>query len=160
VLGGGIGSKVAADEIKAWCPTIAKRIMRSAARRLALDQGERYSEEWSSDLAQIPGAVSKVIYALDLHRAALGINRNQRRLRRQEERKMQGFETLATRLVLFPLFFCAKVSRVCELRLSKQPATHRPIDIMRASDIKEMIIRPWEHDEILTNLIRDRGYAD
>jgi hypothetical protein len=87
ILTGGIGSKILADEIKAWCPAIAHRIVNRAAQRLALDIRERYEEEWTSNLAQIPGSVSQVLFAIDLYRAAFAINTFIRKSQRLQKEK-------------------------------------------------------------------------
>jgi hypothetical protein len=154
----GVGSKIVADEIKAWCPTITARIVRSAAQRLFPDQRERYVEEWTSDLAQVPGSVSKVLFALDLHRAAFGINLNLRRSRRLQVQKMGNELLLAIeRSALLSAFVVTKVY----VRLRPLPTGARPLDVVQLSRLKkEMTARPWKHDDLLAEVMKDLGYTD
>lgn len=68
-----ITAKLAAEEIKAWLPRLTRWLLDRAIRRLPENERARYTEEWESDLLNIPGDLSRVIYAIDLARAASGI---------------------------------------------------------------------------------------
>ena len=65
-----IFAKVFADEVNAWLPSLSKRLLSQAVRRLPDDSKARYEEEWESDLSDIPGALSKAMFALGLLLAA------------------------------------------------------------------------------------------
>ena len=71
----GIFKTIAVDEFKAWTPRLSDLLMHSAVRRLPPEQQERYAEEWKSAIADIPGWIGKLIFALDLHRASFGMHR-------------------------------------------------------------------------------------
>jgi len=73
-LAASVVSRVVADEVKACCPSLAEFIMNDAIMCLRAEARERYREEWASDLAHIPGNLRKIIFALDLYRAAISIN--------------------------------------------------------------------------------------
>lgn len=62
--------KLAADEFKAWTPSIVCRLISLAVRLLPEGERARWQEEWHSHIADIPGEVSKVICALSLLVAA------------------------------------------------------------------------------------------
>lgn len=42
---------LAADEIRAWMPYLARRLVRSAARRLPVDMRARFEGDWSAEIA-------------------------------------------------------------------------------------------------------------
>jgi lipopolysaccharide/colanic/teichoic acid biosynthesis glycosyltransferase len=67
-------SRFAADELNSWTPVIVKRLKDIAVQKLPPSQRERFAEEWSSDLLEIPGSISRLIYSLGLLRAARTIN--------------------------------------------------------------------------------------
>jgi sugar transferase EpsL len=52
------------DEIKAWIPRVCQALVETAVRRLPQEHQQRYTEEWSGHLEEVPGAVSKLIVAL------------------------------------------------------------------------------------------------
>ncbi len=62
-----------ADEIKAWCCWLHKRIRRRAVAKLPAEYKERYDEEWESGLEEIPGELFKLIYSIGLLSASVGI---------------------------------------------------------------------------------------
>jgi len=66
----GIVSRVVAEELKAWSPTIVTKFTAIAVGRLPVEQRERFAEEWESHLNAIPGDLSKIVFAFDLIRAA------------------------------------------------------------------------------------------
>jgi hypothetical protein len=63
------------EEVKAWSPVLIKRFTLSAVKRLPAEEQERYAEEWTAAVADIPGNIGKFLFALDLHRASLSIRR-------------------------------------------------------------------------------------
>jgi hypothetical protein len=158
ILGGSVGSKIVADEIKAWCPAIAERIMRAAAQRLAPDQRERYNEEWASDLANVPGAVSRLIFALDLHRAAFGINRSLRKSRSFQLQKMGEEADLPIGLERLALISAFLASKIYKGFVKPPKNVLRPMDVIRLSDLKMLIIRPQMFDEIMHERMKGLGY--
>lgn len=65
---------LASDEIKQWLPWLAIWLKDRAVRRLPLRHHARYDEEWAAGLEEVPGNISKVLYALSLLRGASRIN--------------------------------------------------------------------------------------
>jgi len=63
-----IFGKLLADEVKAWRPKICDAMIKCAASQLLPFQRERYIEQWSCDLEEIPGDLFKLYFALDLIR--------------------------------------------------------------------------------------------
>ena len=61
----GIVASVIAAEVYMWLPALALWIVRCTASRLPR-MSDRYREEWTADLADIPGHVMKLLYAVDL----------------------------------------------------------------------------------------------
>jgi lipopolysaccharide/colanic/teichoic acid biosynthesis glycosyltransferase len=57
-------SKLLSDEFKAWAPSITKCIVKIAVRQLSTDKRDRFAEEWSSHVDEIPGDISKLVVAL------------------------------------------------------------------------------------------------
>ena len=72
-IGSGILVKVVADEFKAWNPKLTGYLVKRAVRRLPLLERERYEEEWTANLDDVPGDLSKMLYAMSLQRAAFRI---------------------------------------------------------------------------------------
>ena len=66
---------VFAEEWKAWTPRLTQKLMRGAVKSLPPEKQERYLEEWTADLADTPGFLLKVLFALDLYRASFLISR-------------------------------------------------------------------------------------
>jgi Bacterial sugar transferase len=64
----GILTRLVTDEVNAWLPALAQRLVRYNAAKLPPDLEPRLLEEWQADLAQIPGNVSKFLFAFDLAR--------------------------------------------------------------------------------------------
>jgi hypothetical protein len=69
-----VAAKVSADEINAWLPWLVRRLVAFAVRLLPEDQRERYSEEWSSHVIEVPGRIGKIVAAAGLVLASLRIN--------------------------------------------------------------------------------------
>ena len=63
-------SKLLTDEIKAWSPRMAQRLIRYAASRLPEHLHVRYQEEWASYVGDTPGDVGKLVAAAGLLFAA------------------------------------------------------------------------------------------
>ncbi len=61
---------VLADEFKAWLPWIAGRMTRRAVSGLPKHLQSRYSEEWHSHLAEVPGVIGKLVAAVGFLRAS------------------------------------------------------------------------------------------
>jgi hypothetical protein len=66
-------SKVLADELKAWRPYLVKKLIGFAVSRLREKQRERYNEEWSSYVEEMPGEIGRVLAAIGLVVAAVRI---------------------------------------------------------------------------------------
>lgn len=65
-----------AGEVSPW---LAERVLRWGARRLrAPEKVERYTEEWLADLEQVPGKLTKLLYACGV--VAFGVVRLRSRL--------------------------------------------------------------------------------
>jgi division/cell wall cluster transcriptional repressor MraZ len=56
-------ARLLADEFKAWSPKLTGFVVRFAVGRLPKQQRERYSEEWSAHINDIPGEVGKLCAA-------------------------------------------------------------------------------------------------
>jgi MraZ protein len=57
-------ARLFADEFKAWNPKISGFIVRYAVSRLPKQERERYSEEWSAHINDVPGEVGKLCAAV------------------------------------------------------------------------------------------------
>jgi hypothetical protein len=67
-------SKLLADEFKAWAPTIVSSIIAVAVSALPPAQRDRAAEEWTSHVNELPGDLSRVVFACGCVVAALKIN--------------------------------------------------------------------------------------
>jgi lipopolysaccharide/colanic/teichoic acid biosynthesis glycosyltransferase len=63
-------SRMIADDFKAWAPWIVRYLIRRAVRRLHKNQRERFAEEWSSHVNEIPGEIGKLLVAFGFLRAS------------------------------------------------------------------------------------------
>lgn len=63
ILGAAV-SRLMADEFKAWVPWIIQHLIDWAVSTLPEDKRERFAEEWSSHVNEIPGDVGKLTVAL------------------------------------------------------------------------------------------------
>ena len=63
-------AKILADEFKAWCPAMLASIVALAVRILPQHERDRYSEEWSDYLAEVPGDLGKIVTAFGFVLAA------------------------------------------------------------------------------------------
>jgi Bacterial sugar transferase len=59
-----IATKLFGDELKAWVPWLAERLLRSAAKRLPEGHKERFTEEWASHVDEVPGNIGKLATAV------------------------------------------------------------------------------------------------
>ena len=66
-------SRQLADEFKAWTPWLIRKLVAFAVRRLPADRQERYSEEWTSYIEEIPGEIGKILAALTLPLGAMAM---------------------------------------------------------------------------------------
>lgn len=69
---------LAKDEVKAWIPRLTRWVLAKATGRLPADYRSRYEEEWLSDIEDLPGEISRLLYSVGLMRAAWAINRADR----------------------------------------------------------------------------------
>ena len=67
-------AKLLADEYKAWSPTLNSYILAVAARMVPIEQRERFSEESSSHLNDLPGDLSRTAFAVNCLFAAIRID--------------------------------------------------------------------------------------
>jgi hypothetical protein len=70
--------KLIGKEIEAWLPKAAPCLLRYAVSKMPTNEQERYLEEWAYELNNIPGEISKVLYAVGLVQAAWGISSSTR----------------------------------------------------------------------------------
>jgi hypothetical protein len=66
--------KLICKEIEAWLPQAGRKLLKLAVSKLPAHERSRYAEEWSADLANIPGDLSRALFALGLLKAAWGIH--------------------------------------------------------------------------------------
>lgn len=55
-----------ADDLRAWCPSLANGLIDLAVRRLPQDLRERYAEEWQAHIAETPGEIGKLVCAIGI----------------------------------------------------------------------------------------------
>lgn len=110
----GVLAQVVGDELKAMLPRIAMGVLGLAVRMLPNEKAARYGEEWAAHLADIPGGLSKVFFAVDLIRAAvvLELGRGWRAF------LAWGGSRLAPRLVGVVVVFYVALFRVRQIVLS------------------------------------------
>jgi len=63
-------SQQMADEFKAWTPWLTRRLIDRSVSKLPAELQERYREEWSSDVQDVPGQIGKLVFAAGFIRAA------------------------------------------------------------------------------------------
>lgn len=72
-------ARLMAEDFKEWTPRIVERLIDQAVRGLPDQQSrERYSEEWRSDVADIPGTLGKLWFAAGCLTASRSIAREAR----------------------------------------------------------------------------------
>ncbi|MGA2650091.1 MAG: hypothetical protein ABSF28_06200 [Terracidiphilus sp.] len=89
VIAAAASSKILADEFRAWRPLLTKKLIATAVRRLPNEQRDRYSEEWSSYIEEVPGEIGKIFAAFGLTWAAIKI----KLLLQREKRSAGAVET-------------------------------------------------------------------
>ena len=72
-------SRLMAEDFKAWVPRLTRHAIQRAVRKLPNDQRDRLAEEWTADVADTPGDLSKLIFACGFMRASRKIVRDQQR---------------------------------------------------------------------------------
>lgn len=70
VVLGCVGS-ILANDFHAWVPTLVARLIRTAVIRLPENHRDRYHEEWTQFVNDVPGDVAKLWHALGLVFAAV-----------------------------------------------------------------------------------------
>jgi lipopolysaccharide/colanic/teichoic acid biosynthesis glycosyltransferase len=73
----GLASWVA-SELLDWAPRLTEWAIQVAVRKLSAQERARYSEEWLAGVEHIPGRLSKLLYAIDLIRAAHCMRKTQK----------------------------------------------------------------------------------
>lgn len=63
-------SRLLADEFKSWNTWGVKKLIDLAVRRLPIDLRQRFGEEWSSYISEIPGEIAKLVAAIGLQVAS------------------------------------------------------------------------------------------
>lgn len=69
-IGGSVLARLMADEFKAWTPSMVSRLIAIAVQLLPDGERQRWTEEWHSHATDIPGEISKFVFALSLLVAA------------------------------------------------------------------------------------------
>ena len=92
----GFGSKVLADEFKAWNPRLVSCLLGWAVLKLPKASRERYNEEWASHLNDMPGDLAKLLAAIGFMIAAYKIS-------------------MATNPFGLHAIFCRRLAKDCEL---------------------------------------------
>lgn len=65
-----IGVALASEELLGWVDQLAKWLVRHNARQAPKNLSDRLEEEWLACLANIPGKISRLLFALDCRRAS------------------------------------------------------------------------------------------
>jgi hypothetical protein len=63
-------SRILAEEIDSWSPSIIHGLIKFAVGRLPENQRERYEEEWQSHINDVPGQIGKLLVAAGFSIAA------------------------------------------------------------------------------------------
>ncbi|MEH7904345.1 sugar transferase [Rhizobium laguerreae] len=109
VVGGIFGSalsKILAEEFKAWRPNIVHRLVAVAASLLSDVDRDRYREEWSAYVEEIPGDLGKVFSAIGFVWAATRMS--DRRFVALGAKRIMDVSIALTALLLFaPLLLIA-----------------------------------------------------
>jgi hypothetical protein len=72
-------SRILAEEMGAWSPSIIRSLIKFAVGRLPENQRERFEEEWQSHVNEVPGQVGKILVAVGFSMAAYDVALNDRR---------------------------------------------------------------------------------
>ncbi|MGO7205161.1 sugar transferase, partial [Rhizobium ruizarguesonis] len=105
-------SKILADEFKAWRPNIVRRVIGIAASLLSDVDRDRYHEEWSAYLEEVPGDLGKLISASGFVFAALRMS--DRRLVALGAKRAVDISMAVTSLVLLtpPILLAALAIKI------------------------------------------------
>lgn len=68
-----IFGRLLADELNAWTPWMAERLISYAAARLSKARRARWTEEWQSHANELPGSLAKLLHAIGAIAAAYKI---------------------------------------------------------------------------------------
>jgi len=79
-------SRILAEEMSAWIPSITRLLINFAVGRLPESKRERFVEEWQSHVNEVPGQVGKVLVAFGFLFAAYHVALNDRRNQYRELR--------------------------------------------------------------------------
>jgi lipopolysaccharide/colanic/teichoic acid biosynthesis glycosyltransferase len=63
---GSAGAILVAAELQAWLPSLLQYLLTRAVKKLSPERQERYREEWAAHIEELPGEVSRVVFALQL----------------------------------------------------------------------------------------------
>ncbi len=96
---GAAASKIMADEFKAWLPTVINHLIGWASSSLPEDKREDYVREWRSDIDGTPGDIWKLLFALDLVRAAMKLSRFFKQEARETEEVIAQTQRVEAHLV-------------------------------------------------------------
>ncbi|MGO7531689.1 sugar transferase [Rhizobium leguminosarum] len=94
-------SKILAEEFKAWRPNIVHRLVAVAASLLSDVDRDRYREEWSAHVEEVPGDLGKVFSAIGFLWAAARMS-DRRFMALGTKRAMDVGIAVGSLLVLFP----------------------------------------------------------
>ncbi|MBY5879840.1 sugar transferase [Rhizobium leguminosarum] len=94
-------SKILADEFKAWRPNIVHRVIGIAASLLSDVDRDRYREEWSAHVEDVPGDLGKLFSAIGFLWAAARMS-DRRLMALGTKRAMDVSIAIGSLLVLFP----------------------------------------------------------
>ena len=69
IVGAAVSRQIT-DEFKAWQPSVVRYLINYAVQLLHQDQRERFAEEWSSHVNEVPGEIGKLVVAFGFLQAA------------------------------------------------------------------------------------------
>lgn len=69
-------SRLIAEDVMAWAPSLTERLIDRAVRRLPGSQRQRFSEEWRCYINDTPGELTKFMVALSFQRASWRMEQN------------------------------------------------------------------------------------
>lgn len=96
------------DEFKAWTPWLTRTLLMIAARIAPTSANERYAEEWSSHLEEIPGQIGKILAAMGFIGAGFWIQLESHNWKEQATGKLKNVRNQA---VIYT-FFASIVLRI------------------------------------------------
>jgi exopolysaccharide production protein ExoY len=112
-------SRLIADDVRAWVPRLVVLVIARAVQNLPVDKRERYHEEWLSNVSELPGDLSKLLYSLGLLPASWSMRRIAGRATQGtaalSDRITGSFDVLGAAILLFlasPIFLLVAVMNV------------------------------------------------